>query len=517
WQGTLTSATLGNATFIADGNASFETESVTPASQPAGNTQKPQTLSVTTPTPNLGIVTWRFSDDAATPTAINAIQNATDFPATSDIYFTPEATISSQPGITYKASSEVHLQNNNLTSFNPQVNEPYTLASGPIDFYDEATGTVVFTIDASSITVGQAASVLRPNIGTKSDCPVQWGGTFTSATLGNLNFAADGKASFETKTVTALDQPAGNTQAAVTLDARVQTATLGTITWRFVPTATATPTAINANQSGADFPATSDIYFTPEATISSQPGVIYRATSEVHLQSTSLTSFNPQVNENYTLFSGPIDFYDVKSGQVIFTINATSIVVGATPSVLRPVIGTRSDCPIQWGGSFTSTTLGNLTFNANGNASFQTETVTALTQPAGNTQSPVSLQANVPTPTIGTITWNFAPGIASTPTAINANQPGADFPATSDIYFTPEATISSQPGVVYRATSEVHLQNTNLTSFGPQINENYTLFSGPIDFFDVRTGQVVFTINATTIIVGNSAAPNAPPDPNGLH
>jgi hypothetical protein len=193
-----------------------------------------------------------------------------------------------------------------------------------------------------------------------------------------------------------------------------------------------------------------------------------------------------------------------------------AVVINPVPvSPLRPPIGSQTGCPVRWGGRLTSPTLGNIDFTANGTGTFQTTSVTSASQPAGNTQSPVSLNASVST-SLGTISWNFSTD-AATATSINANQAGADFPATSDIYFTPEATISSQRGVTYKATSEVHLQNTNLTNFGPQVNQTYTLASGPIDFYDEATGQVVFTINATNIVVG--AVDPVPVDnanPNGI-
>lgn len=361
---------------------------------------------------------------------------------------------------------------------------------------------------ATCITIGYAqdegavASILRPPIDVpQPPCNVSMG-VVLSGDFGSATFTASGSATFTTTSVTPASEAAGNTQAISSLSASAETE-FGTVTWELSGD-DATATTITANQRDADFPATADIYFTPTATISSRPFAKYKATSEVHLQSTNLSSFGPQVNEGYAV-EGSIEFEDEITGER-FTIELSDIVVTGTEEskVLRPDIGTIIKCPAKWRTIFTSDEFGTIEFDASATAEFETSTVTADADVAGNTQKTVSLDASVDVEQLGTITWYIADGDATESTTISASQEDANFPATSDIYFRPSARISSQPGTVYRATREVHLQNNNLTTFNPQVDESYSEVEGLIEFTSEETGQS-FTIELQNFVVGGAA------------
>ncbi|HVZ38056.1 MAG TPA: hypothetical protein VHI13_02180 [Candidatus Kapabacteria bacterium] len=323
---------LGNSTFVATGRATFKTTAVTTDDDVAGNTEQIVGLSATATNDAIGTITWTLADGDATPTTINANQKDADFPATSDIYFTPEATISSQPGSVYQPQSEVHLHSENLNSFDPQNSESYT-SDSKIDFYDVKSGELAFSITLSDITVSGVPDdeILRPDIGLLFKCPASWHTKFTSNEIGTVEFDAKAAATFVTASVTGQDEAAGNTQTPVALDASASEAKLGTIEWRFSDNdvaAKGTATAITANQNDANFPATSDIYFTPIARLSAHPGVVYKASREVHLQNTNLTTFFPQQSESYTIVDGPIDFVDQATKKYAFTIELSNFVVG---------------------------------------------------------------------------------------------------------------------------------------------------------------------------------------------
>ncbi len=188
--------------------------------------------------------------------------------------------------------------------------------------------TIAMLLGTSAIAADAQTSVLRPSIGTIIVCPATWTTIFTSPTFGDITFAASAEASFETSAVTALSDEAGSSQTLQSISASATTK-LGTISWEAqADDGTRTTTKVAAQQKAADFPATSDIYFTPTATISSQPGAQYVATREVHLQSTNLTSFNPQRAESYSVVGGPIDFKDEETGEVAFTIELTDFKIG---------------------------------------------------------------------------------------------------------------------------------------------------------------------------------------------
>lgn len=182
-----------------------------------------------------------------------------------------------------------------------------------------AAGLILAAILTTQKARSFATSVLRPAVGTIITCPAAWTNVLT-IDGGSYTFGGTATASFETTSVTAASQPAGSKQKLVSLSATATDPVLGTISWK---ASGSTGTSILANQVATDFPATSDIFFTPTATISSRPGVTYTGTT-VHLQTTSLSSFNPQKNESYKLVNGPIKF---TSGSRTFTLDLQSFVV----------------------------------------------------------------------------------------------------------------------------------------------------------------------------------------------
>lgn len=166
---------------------------------------------------------------------------------------------------------------------------------------------------------------------------------------------------------------------------------------------------------------------------------------------------------------------------------------------LQPPIGTLTRCDPTMFVSFQSVLLGNFELgNVTGQSTFRTTGVNGPDQPSGSTQEIVTLNASVDIPELGTVTWTNS-GLQTEPTTVQANQVSGEFPATANINFIPEATISSQPGRVYRATQAVNLHSSNITTF-PFVNESVSV-GGPINFADVQTGEIAFTITLSDIVI----------------
>lgn len=112
-------------------------------------------ISITSNSTVLGTIVSTL--DASRPSSLSRIrsnQAATAFPATEDIYFHVRATVSSFPGRTFRSINEVHLFSQNVTTFNPHVNEVFRLVN-PVAFEDvKAPGKVVFTLDRADIRLG---------------------------------------------------------------------------------------------------------------------------------------------------------------------------------------------------------------------------------------------------------------------------------------------------------------------------------------------------------------------------
>lgn len=77
-------------------------------------------------------------------------------------------------------------------------------------------------------------------------------------------------------------------------------------------------TKIRGNNPGELFPATCDIYFYVQATIEAYPGQVFRSSTPVHMRATALGTFNPHVDEVYSVVD-PVDFED-EFGRVAFTV-----------------------------------------------------------------------------------------------------------------------------------------------------------------------------------------------------
>jgi hypothetical protein len=84
---------------------------------------------------------------------------------------------------------------------------------------------------------------------------------------------------------------------------------------------------IEAHGPDSDFPATCDIFFYVRATCDAFPGVTFRSMTPVHMQSTSLMTFSPHVNELYTSV-GPVNFEDAGTpGAIAFTVTCLSSIL----------------------------------------------------------------------------------------------------------------------------------------------------------------------------------------------
>jgi hypothetical protein len=106
--------------------------------------------------PALGHVTWTLdASRTVEETVIQGNNVGEDFPATCDIIFYVQGTFSSQPGITYRSMTPIHMRSTNLQSFNPHINETYQLVD-PVQFEnaDNPDGGVAFTITGLTSILG---------------------------------------------------------------------------------------------------------------------------------------------------------------------------------------------------------------------------------------------------------------------------------------------------------------------------------------------------------------------------
>jgi hypothetical protein len=151
---TINSTVFPSTTATATGLISFNAVAQSGDGQRSSSTQSPVSFSATANSQTLGTITWSLDQSrAATPTTVTANQDGADFPATSTINIPVQATISSQPGKTYRSIGEVQFTNPNLRSFNPQNNESYNQV-GVASFEDAAApGIPVFTIPVMTIVV----------------------------------------------------------------------------------------------------------------------------------------------------------------------------------------------------------------------------------------------------------------------------------------------------------------------------------------------------------------------------
>jgi len=135
--------------------------------------------------------------------------------------------------------------------------------------------------------------------------------------------------------------------------------------------------------------------------------------------------------------------------------------------------------------------------SGNGTASFQA--VSSQTSPvASSSYTPVSLNFSGSDPVLGTFSFSFDASRPPSNTTVTANQAGADFPASANVYANVTGTVSGLPGT-YTNNSECHMSAT-INSWNPQTNETYTFvndvtFSNPDD-----ATAPTFTIPAGTAV-----------------
>jgi len=173
-------------------------------------------------------------------------------------------------------------------------------------------------IGTASAQVGQCRQIVLPN-GTVLTCDVDASGqkvytdpagnVYPATSQGVGNFIVTNS---NTNPCTAVLDPTG-------VNITSTNPVLGVITTSLDPTRPSTPSFIRSNGT-SEFPATEVINFYARATVSSRPGRIYRSIQEVTLTNPNVTSFNPHVNEQFTL-SRPVEFEDVNvPGVVAFTL-----------------------------------------------------------------------------------------------------------------------------------------------------------------------------------------------------
>ncbi|MDB5033820.1 MAG: hypothetical protein JWQ98_1061 [Chlorobi bacterium] len=143
---------------------------------------------------------------------------------------------------------------------------------------------------------------------------------------------------------------------------------------------------------------------------------------------------------------------------------------------------------------------GTETLTANGTGNFNN--IASTESPWSETITPASLNFNGVSPTQGAFTTGFDQSKQTRNTVVQSNTAASRFPATGDLYFYPTVTLSSHPGVVYSAIQEQHLQNRNLNSWDPQINESWSLVNDKIDFEDpTQPGVTAFTLTSQTTTI----------------
>jgi hypothetical protein len=135
--------------------------------------------------------------------------------------------------------------------------------------------------------------------------------------------------------------------------------------------------------------------------------------------------------------------------------------------------------------------------SGSGTASFQA--IASTTTPvASSTYAPVTLSFSGSDPTYGAFNFSFDASRPPTNSTVTANQAGADFPASADIYANVTGTVNGLPGT-YTNTSECHMSAT-INSWNPQTNETYT-FVNDVTFADVNDPTApTFTIPAGTTV-----------------
>lgn len=120
----------------------------------------------------------------------------------------------------------------------------------------------------------------------------------------------------------------------------------------------------------------------------------------------------------------------------------------------------------------------------------------------GTAFTPVSLRFTGNDPTFGNYSFKFDGSRPVANTTVIENVPGAEFPATATVYANVIGTIRGLPGE-FKNTTPCQIVNTNLQTFNPHVNEQYT-FVNDVLFTSEESGhEGSFVIPAGATIILN--------------
>lgn len=146
----------GTISFTATTNGCFLITSCTP---PAGCqwsvNMDIQSFTGTGTDPGSGLtVNWRNDSDPAkvsTGSYLEALTAASQFPAKGYIEFWVEADVSGVPGV-YHSTTQVRLENDNITTWDPFVQEAFKMPAGTqVELVNDKTGDSIILTDLTSI------------------------------------------------------------------------------------------------------------------------------------------------------------------------------------------------------------------------------------------------------------------------------------------------------------------------------------------------------------------------------
>ncbi len=134
------------------GNGIFTITNTT--TNPCSATLTPVSVNITSNNPVLGTINTTLDPTRpSTPSKITSSAAATQFPATEDIYFYANATLSSKPGVQYRSIQEIHLNSTNVRTFAPHRQEVFN-SVGQVDFEDVALpGVIAFSLQSFTVTL----------------------------------------------------------------------------------------------------------------------------------------------------------------------------------------------------------------------------------------------------------------------------------------------------------------------------------------------------------------------------
>lgn len=137
----LTSEGTGDFTVVESGTS------------PCNSTLEPTSIKITSKNAALGTVTTSLDPTRrSTNSTIQSAADASEFPATENIYFYAQAELSSKPGTIYRSVKEVHLQAT-VNSFAPHEGETFKNVE-EVEFYDEREpDRIAFTLREIQVTL----------------------------------------------------------------------------------------------------------------------------------------------------------------------------------------------------------------------------------------------------------------------------------------------------------------------------------------------------------------------------